>query len=122
MTPSSIIPESVPAATPRPQPRPDPARARAWVEVDGPQLIANLAGLRAHLDAAGHPGVGILPMVKADAYGLGADAVVEALVAGVPDHLKPVGWGVATVRRGSASFAPLRGSAGAGTLGVRRGR
>ena len=59
---------------------------RAWVEIDLGALVRN--GERfAH--AAGVP---ILPMVKADAYGLGAVRVARALQA-----IKPWGFGVATV-------------------------
>ena len=46
---------------------------RAWVEVDLGALNRNAAVMRAR---AGAP---LLPMVKADAYGLGADRVVTAL-------------------------------------------
>jgi alanine racemase len=62
---------------------------RAWVEIDLGALVRN--GERfAH--AAGVP---LLPMVKADAYGLGAARVAQALRA-----VKPWGYGVATVEEG----------------------
>ncbi len=64
---------------------------RAWVEVDLGALNRNAAVMRAR---AGAP---LLPMVKADAYGLGADRVVTAL-----ESLDPWGYGVATVPEGAA--------------------
>ena len=45
---------------------------------------------------AARAGVPILPMVKADGYGLGALAVVRAL-----EPLSPWGYGVATVEEGA---------------------
>ena len=61
-------------------------RERAWVEVN----LANLqANARTVQTAAG--GAALLPMIKADAYGLGAVRVGEALEA-----LDPWGYGVAT--------------------------
>ena len=63
--------------------------ARAWVEVDLGALVRNGEKF-AH--AAGVP---LVPMVKADAYGLGAVRVVQALSA-----LHPWGFGVATVEEG----------------------
>jgi alanine racemase len=75
--------------------------ARAWVEVDLAALQDNYRAVR---QAAGrHPGV--IPMVKADAYGLGLERVVRAL-----EPLEPWGFGVATADEGAA----LR------ELGVRR--
>jgi alanine racemase len=64
---------------------------RAWVEVDLGALRRNGAAFAAH---AGRP---IVPMVKANAYGIGASAVVRAL-----EPLDPWGYGVATVSEGSA--------------------
>jgi len=65
------------------------ASPRAWVEVDLPALVrnANRAG----------PGPSLLPMIKADAYGLGA-----ARVAGALTPLKPYAFGVATMEEGTA--------------------
>jgi len=63
--------------------------SRAWVEIDLGALLRN--GER-YARAAGVP---LLPMVKADAYGLGAVAVARALLA-----LKPWGFGVATIEEG----------------------
>ena len=60
---------------------------RAWVDIDLGALMRNGAAL------ARHAGVPLVPMVKADAYGLGAVACARALLA-----LDPHGFGVATVR------------------------
>ena len=73
--------------------------SRAWVDVD-------LGALRRNAEAlARRAAAPLLPMVKADAYGLGVGPVVEAL-----EPLAPWGYGVATVEEG----AELR------ALGVRR--
>lgn len=64
---------------------------RAWLDVS---LAALLANARAVLDRAG--GARLLPMVKADAYGLGAVPVARAL-----ETLDPWGYGVATVTEGA---------------------
>ena len=69
---------------------PDP-RSRAWVEVDGTALRANLAFVR---KAAGDSAA-VVPMVKANAYGLGVRGTVAALEPEEPD-----GYGVATVEEG----------------------
>lgn len=62
---------------------------RAWVDID-------LGALRRNARAfAARAGVPILPMVKADAYGLGAVRVARAL-----DAEDPWGFGVATVTEG----------------------
>lgn len=66
-------------------------RARAWVQVRGDALLENYARIRGALD----PAVRVLPMVKAEAYGLGASEVIARL-----DPLEPWGWGVATVGEG----------------------
>lgn len=65
---------------------------RGWVAVDLANLLANASAVR---DAAG--GADLLPVVKADAYGLGAIPVVTAL-----ESLKPWGFAVATVDEGVA--------------------
>lgn len=71
---------------------------RAWCTVDLAALRHNAARLRARA------GVPLVPMVKADAYGLGVDAVVRAL--GAPFHNEPAAddapWalGVAAVQEG----------------------
>ncbi len=62
---------------------------RAWVDVDLGALLRN--GQRVHERA----GVPLLPMVKADAYGLGAVRVTRAL-----ELLAPWGYGVATIAEG----------------------
>jgi alanine racemase len=62
---------------------------RAWVEIDLGAVRRNAAAI------AAHAGVPILPMVKADAYGLGAVRVARAL-----DLDDPWGFGVATVPEG----------------------
>ncbi|MDQ3388167.1 MAG: alanine racemase, partial [Gemmatimonadota bacterium] len=70
-------------------------RSRAWVEV-------NLAALRANLrevQAAIGPGKALLPMVKADAYGLGMARVVEAVLTEL-GPAGPWGFGVAAVAEG----------------------
>jgi alanine racemase len=65
--------------------------ARAWVDVDLEALASNARafGVRA--------GVPLLPVVKADAYGLGVGPVVDAL-----EPLDPWGYGVGTVEEGEA--------------------
>src|SRR5690349_11343001 len=63
--------------------------ARAWVDVDLGALLRNGAAF------AARAGVPLLPMVKADAYGLGAVPVARALEA-----LDPWGFGVASVPEG----------------------
>jgi alanine racemase len=62
---------------------------RAWVEVDLGALRRNGALL------ARRSAVPLLPMVKADAYGLGAVPVARAL-----ETLNPWGYGVATIEEG----------------------
>src|SRR5579862_1399955 len=64
---------------------------RAWVEVDLGALVRNGAAVQSHA------GVPILPMIKADAYGLGAIRAARAL-----ESLDPWGYGVATVAEGEA--------------------
>jgi alanine racemase len=67
--------------------------SRAWVEVDLDALRQNFRAVR---EVVG-PRPGIIPMVKADAYGVGAERVVRAL-----DPLEPWGYGVATADEGAA--------------------
>ncbi len=62
---------------------------RGWVEVDLGALLRNGALV------VEHTGARLLPMVKADAYGLGATRVACAL-----EELDPWGFGVATVTEG----------------------
>ena len=64
---------------------------RAWIEVDLDALVRNG---RTVMSRAGVP---LLPMIKADAYGLGAVPIARAL-----EVLDPWGFGVATVEEGAA--------------------
>jgi alanine racemase len=66
---------------------------RAWVEIDAGALRRNFGRIRS---AAG-PGVPVIPMVKADAYGLGAEDAVRTL-----EPEAPFAYGVATVPEGVA--------------------
>jgi alanine racemase len=68
-----------------------PETARAWVDVDLRALVANARTL------VGLTGTRLLPMVKANGYGLGAVAVARAL-----EPLDPWGYGVASVEEGAA--------------------
>jgi alanine racemase len=61
--------------------------AHAWVEVDLGNLLKNAQTVQAQ-----NPNGRLLPMVKADAYGLGALPVIRAL-----ESLAPWGYGVATI-------------------------
>jgi alanine racemase len=61
---------------------------RGWIEIDLDAIVRN-----AMVAAARAPA--ILPMVKADAYGVGAVPVVRAL-----ERLSPWGYGVATIEEG----------------------
>lgn len=69
---------------------PEPA-CRAWLEVDLGAIVRNARRVAEHVAPAR-----LVPMVKADAYGLGAVAVAEAL-----DALEPYAFGVATPREGA---------------------
>jgi alanine racemase len=62
---------------------------RAWVEIDLGALLRNATAF------AGQAGVPLLPMVKADAYGLGAVRVARLL-----EEIDPWGFGVATTTEG----------------------
>jgi alanine racemase len=64
--------------------------SRAWVEVD---LAAVIENARTVARAAG---TRLLPVVKANAYGVGAVAVCKAL-----ESLEPWGYGVATMEEGA---------------------
>jgi len=68
-------------------------RTRAWIEVQSASLRRNFQRLRDAVPA----GVRLVPMVKAEAYGLGMLSAVRALS---PE--RPWGWGVATVDEGVA--------------------
>ena len=65
--------------------------ARAWVDIDLAALVANARTV------ATATGARLLPMVKANGYGLGAVEVARAL-----DAVDPWGFGVATVEEGVA--------------------
>ncbi len=66
-------------------------RTRAWIEVHGDDLRRNLERIRASVGED----VGMIPMVKADAYGLGVARAVGAL-----EPVRPLAYGVATVEEG----------------------
>lgn len=70
----------------------DALTARAWLDVDLGALAANGAFMRARA------GVPLVPMIKADGYGLGAVAVARALL----DRGDPWGFGIAAVEEGRA--------------------
>src|SRR4051812_18498587 len=63
--------------------------SRAWVEIDLGALLRNASKVAASAQ------VPLLPMVKADAYGLGAVRVARTL-----ERLDPWGFGVATIAEG----------------------
>lgn len=77
------------------------SQVRAWIEVAADGLRANYAAVR----RAVGDGPALIPMVKADGYGLGAERIIRTL-----EPLGPWGWGVATAAEGLA----LRG------IGVQR--
>ena len=62
--------------------------SRGWLEIDLDAIVRNARAMAAHIPA-------ILPMVKADAYGMGAVRVVRAL-----ERLAPWGYGIATIEEG----------------------
>jgi len=64
---------------------------RAWVEVQADALLRNASALQ---EVVG-PGTELIPMVKANAYGLGLSATVRTLEA-----INPWGFGVATLSEG----------------------
>ena len=80
-------------------PSPPAPQARAWVEVDPSALRRNLERVAAVTGAD----TALIPMVKADAYGLGAAEVVRALSSsGARPGPTVAAWGVATVDEGMA--------------------
>ena len=66
-----------------------PPEMRAWVDIDLGALQRNASAVVDHARAP------LLPMIKADAYGLGAIPVARVL-----EPLDPWGYGVATIREG----------------------
>ncbi len=66
---------------------------RAWVEVDLDALRANFDTVRRRVGA----GVALIPMVKANAYGIGVERAVRAL-----EPLEPWAFGVAAAAEGWA--------------------
>lgn len=69
----------------------DLSSVRAWVDVDLAALVANYDSLQARAK----PRVGMLPVVKADAYGVGVCPVVRAL-----EPRGPWGYAVAALAEG----------------------
>src|SRR6266487_3835462 len=64
--------------------------SRAWIDVDLGALVENARTV------ARIAGAKLLPVVKANAYGLGAVAVARAL-----EQVDPWGYGVATIEEGA---------------------
>ncbi len=77
--------------SPNPPPPLSPPRDRAWVEIRTAALRDNLG----RVGASAGPDVRLIPMVKADGYGLGLRRVVDAL-----RPARPFGHGVATIEEG----------------------
>jgi alanine racemase len=69
------------------------ADSRAWLELDLDAMRANYDTIRRCVGAT----TAVIPMVKADGYGLGLETVVRAL-----DPLEPWGFGVATAAEGAS--------------------
>jgi alanine racemase len=89
---------------------------RAWVEIDAGALRENYRTIRRAIGTAPV----VIPMVKADGYGLGAARVVKAL-----EPLAPWGYGVATADEGAALRAegvrrPILLAAPAGAAALER--
>jgi alanine racemase len=74
---------------------PSTATSRAWVEVDLAALRRNLSRVRAAV-----AGAGIVPMLKADAYGMGMEAVLRAVTEALAPEGGPWAIGVAAVAEG----------------------
>ncbi|HEV2130348.1 MAG TPA: alanine racemase, partial [Longimicrobiaceae bacterium] len=70
-------------------------RSRAWVEVDLDALCRNAL----QVQRAAGPDVRLVPMIKADGYGLGMERVAAALVRTLPERAV-FAFGVATVVEG----------------------
>src|SRR2546427_12878681 len=84
--------------------------ARAWVEVDLAAVVENARTV------ARVAGTRLLPVVKANAYGVGAVAVSQALEA-----LDPWGYGVATIEEGAELRAAGVTRPGLGVMPARPG-
>src|SRR3954469_4119822 len=67
-------------------------RERAWVEVDLANLVANAQAVK-----SAARGARLLPMVKANGYGLGSAQIALTLEL----KMDPWGFGVATVQEGA---------------------
>jgi alanine racemase len=65
---------------------------RAWAEIDAAALLRNTRTVQSSVG----PNAGLLPMVKADAYGLGVARAVQVL-----ERTEPWGFGVATAEEGA---------------------
>ncbi len=65
------------------------AMPRAWVEVDLAALVRNARAIAAHARAR------LIPMIKADAYGIGAVPVAGAL-----ERVEPFAYGVSSIIEG----------------------
>ena len=68
-------------------------RARAWVDVDTAALRGNYREVAERVGAR----TGVIPMVKANGYGLGAELAARAL-----DRLDPLAFGVAAASEGAS--------------------
>ncbi|MCY4400317.1 MAG: alanine racemase [Gemmatimonadetes bacterium] len=79
------------APNPAAHPTPTHPRDRAWVEIDSAAILHNMNRVRQSVG----PDVMLIPMVKANGYGLGVERVVQALT-----PARPFGYGVATVAEG----------------------
>ena len=64
---------------------------RAWMDVDLGALVRNARTSQTR------SGVPLIPMIKADAYGLGAERAARAL-----ESLDPYAYGIATIAEGRA--------------------
>ena len=80
-----------------------PLRRTAWIEIDGDAIVANLATIRR---IAG-PGVAVLPVVKADAYGHGMLPVARILEAAGADGLSVATLDEAIALRDGGIRAPV---------------
>lgn len=70
--------------------RPPERRTRAWIEIQAGAVRRNYRRVQRAAGAGG-----VIPMIKADGYGLGAEGIVAAL-----EPEGPSAWGVASVEEG----------------------